>query len=371
MTSVDRDDLDDRGAEHLARTIRALRRRLPDAGVEVLTPDFLGLEEQALEMVLAAHPDVFNHNIETVRRIQPRVRLKGDYDRALWLLRRAREDWEERFAERGPLVVKSGIVAGMGETDDEIVATLADLRGHGVDVVTIGQYLQPTEKHLPLDRWVRSTPSGASARPGEADGLRLGLRRAPGALVLPRRGAAPAATGELRAGALYRGGARRPAPVPRPGGAADRRRSAGAMTPSVWRPGCPVALSRTYLRRVTLTYVGFDGRSHTGRAGRQPHGRRARWRARSASCTPRASPIRRMVPIEAYRGSDFDSIEADNTSAFNCRSATGSAHWLEHAYGRAIDLDPIENPYVSGRQHEPPRLAPLRRPRPRARAGPA
>jgi lipoic acid synthetase len=97
---------------------------------------------------------VFNHNIETVRRIQPRVRVKGDYDRALWLLRRAREVWDAHFPERGPLIVKSGIVAGMGETDDEIVATLGDLRAHGVDVVTIGQYLQPTARHLPLDRWV-------------------------------------------------------------------------------------------------------------------------------------------------------------------------------------------------------------------------
>jgi lipoyl synthase len=90
VTSVDRDDLDDRGAEHWARTIRALRRRLPAAGVEVLTPDFLGREEEALVTVLGAHPTVFNHNIETVRLIQPRVRIKGDYDRALWLLRRAR-----------------------------------------------------------------------------------------------------------------------------------------------------------------------------------------------------------------------------------------------------------------------------------------
>ncbi len=154
VTSVDRDDLEDRGAEHWARTIRALRRRLPQAGVEVLTPDFLGREEEALVTVLEAHPHVFNHNIETVRRIQPRVRIKGDYERALWLLRRSREVWDERWPERGPLMVKSGIVAGMGETDDEILETLADLRAHGVDVVTIGQYLQPTERHLPLARWV-------------------------------------------------------------------------------------------------------------------------------------------------------------------------------------------------------------------------
>jgi lipoic acid synthetase len=202
VTSVDRDDLDDRGAGHWARTIRALRRRLPQAGVEVLTPDFLGREEQALETVLEAHPHVFNHNIETVRRIQPRVRIKGDYDRALWLLQRAREVWAEHFAERGALVVKSGIVAGMGETDDEILATLADLRAHGVDVVTIGQYLQPTARHLPLDRWV---PLDSFRRFREA-GEQMGFGSVfSGPLVRSSYRAEEqqlAATGALRAGAL-------------------------------------------------------------------------------------------------------------------------------------------------------------------------
>ncbi|HET6174997.1 MAG TPA: M15 family metallopeptidase [Gaiellales bacterium] len=122
--------------------------------------------------------------------------------------------------------------------------------------------------------------------------------------------------------------------------AAQRR----AMTPAVWRPGCPVPLSE--LRRVTLTYVGFDGRAHRGalvvnRAVAAPVAQ-AFGRLYAARF-----PIRRMLPIEAYGGSDFRSIEADNTSSFNCRSATGSSHWSEHAYGRAIDLDPIENPYVA------------------------
>jgi lipoic acid synthetase len=202
VTSVDRDDLEDRGAEHWARTIRALRRRLPAAGIEVLTPDFLGREEEALVTVLEAHPHVFNHNIETVRRIQPRVRIKGDYDRALRLLRRAREVWDEHWPERGPLMVKSGIVAGMGETDDEIVATLEDLRGHGVDVVTIGQYLQPTERHLPLDRWV---PLDSFRRFREA-GEQMGFGSVfSGPLVRSSYRAEEqqlAATGALRAGAL-------------------------------------------------------------------------------------------------------------------------------------------------------------------------
>jgi lipoyl synthase len=202
VTSVDRDDLEDRGAEHWARTIRALRRRLPAAGIEVLTPDFLGREEEALVTVLESHPHVFNHNIETVRRIQPRVRIKGDYDRALWLLRRAREVWDEHWPERGPLMVKSGIVAGMGETDDEIVATLQDLRAHGVDVVTIGQYLQPTERHLPLARWV---PLDSFRRFREA-GEQMGFGSVfSGPLVRSSYRAEEqqlAATGALRASAL-------------------------------------------------------------------------------------------------------------------------------------------------------------------------
>jgi lipoic acid synthetase len=171
VTSVDRDDLPDRGAEHWAKTIRALRRRLPDATIEVLTPDFLGQEEQALATVLAAGPDVFNHNIETCRRIQPKVRIKGDYERALALLRRAREMWAERYPERGPLLTKSGIVAGMGESDDEIIETMRDLRDHDVDVVTIGQYLQPSPRHLPLDRWVPLESFRRFREEGEAMGF--------------------------------------------------------------------------------------------------------------------------------------------------------------------------------------------------------
>jgi lipoic acid synthetase len=134
-------------------------------------PDFLGREEDAMVTVLESAPDVFNHNIETVRRIQPRVRIKGDYDRALWLVQRAKEIWAERWPERGPLLTKSGIIVGMGETDDEVVETMADLRAHGVDVVTIGQYLQPTPKHLPLDRWVPLESFRRFRREGAAMGF--------------------------------------------------------------------------------------------------------------------------------------------------------------------------------------------------------
>ena len=149
VTSVDRDDVADRGAGHYAATIRALKSKLPEASVEVLTPDFLGVEEEALATVLAERPEVFNHNIETVRRLHRRMRgAKADYDKALWLLRRAKE------LAGYPVLTKSGIIVGLGETNDEVVETLRDLRGHGVDVVTIGQYLQPSSRHAAIDRWV-------------------------------------------------------------------------------------------------------------------------------------------------------------------------------------------------------------------------
>src|SRR5438034_6459360 len=138
VTSVDRDDVADRGAGHYAATIRALRRKLPAATVEVLTPDFLGVEDEALATVVEARPDVFGHNIETVRRLHPRMRgAKASYDKALWLLRRAKE------LAGFPVLTKSGIIVGLGETNEEVVDTMGDLREHGVDVVTIGQYLPP------------------------------------------------------------------------------------------------------------------------------------------------------------------------------------------------------------------------------------
>src|SRR3989440_7904109 len=149
VTSVDRDDVPDGGAGHYAATIRAIKTKLPQSSVEVLTPDFLGVEEEALRTVLAARPDVFNHNIETVRRLHRRMRGgKASYDGALWLLRRAKE-----IAEY-PVLTKSGIIVGLGETNEEVVETMRDLRANGVDVVTIGQYLQPSAKHAPIDRWV-------------------------------------------------------------------------------------------------------------------------------------------------------------------------------------------------------------------------
>jgi lipoic acid synthetase len=166
VTSVDRDDLADRGASHYAATVRALKHRLPDASVEILTPDFLGVEEEALRTVLAERPEVFNHNIETVRRLHRRMRgAKASYDKALWLLRRAKE-----LADY-PVLTKSGIIVGLGETNDEVVGTLRDLRDHDVDVVTIGQYLQPSSRHARIDRWVHPDEFRWFREQGEAMGF--------------------------------------------------------------------------------------------------------------------------------------------------------------------------------------------------------
>jgi lipoic acid synthetase len=166
VTSVDRDDLPDRGAGHYAATIRAIKRKLPSAKVEILTPDFLGFEEEALATVLTARPEVFNHNIETVRRLHARMRgAKASYDRALWLLERAKEVADY------PVLTKSGIIVGLGETNDEVVETMQDLRAHGVDVVTIGQYLQPSPKHAQIDRWVHPDEFRWFREQGEALGF--------------------------------------------------------------------------------------------------------------------------------------------------------------------------------------------------------
>jgi lipoic acid synthetase len=215
VTSVDRDDLPDRGAGHYAATIRALKAKVPAASVEVLTPDFLGVEEEALQTVLAERPDVFNHNIETVRRLHPNMRgAKASYDTALWLLRRAKE-----LADH-PVLTKSGIIVGLGETNDEVVETMCDLREQDVDVVTIGQYLQPSAKHAAIDRWVHpdefrwfreqgdalgfgSVFSGPLVRSSyRADEQRAGLEAQPAKPAAPglARGTPPASLGPRPAG---------------------------------------------------------------------------------------------------------------------------------------------------------------------------
>ncbi|MGC2192823.1 MAG: lipoyl synthase [Candidatus Dormiibacterota bacterium] len=147
ITSVDRDDLPDGGAEIFARTIEAIHDRVPGCQVEVLTPDFQG-SEASIATVMAASPEVFNHNIETVSRLFPRVRPKSLYPRSLTVLRRA--------GEMGTgAQTKSGLMVGLGETMDEVKQVLADLRQHGVRLVTIGQYLRPSLKHIRCDRFWR------------------------------------------------------------------------------------------------------------------------------------------------------------------------------------------------------------------------
>jgi lipoic acid synthetase len=146
ITSVDRDDLDDGGAEHFARTITAIRARSPATTIEVLTPDFLR-KEGALETVIEAKPDVFNHNLETVPRLYLRIRPGARYFHSLRLLQRAKELDPSVFT-------KSGIMVGLGETRDEIAQVMDDLRSAEVDFITIGQYLQPSRKHAAIDRFV-------------------------------------------------------------------------------------------------------------------------------------------------------------------------------------------------------------------------
>jgi lipoic acid synthetase len=161
VTAVARDDLPDGGAGAFAATIDAVRRRTPGVQVEVLIPDCKG-DEDALATIFAARPDVLNHNVETVPRLQRAVRPSAGYARSLAVLARAKE---------AGLVTKSGLIVGMGETDDEVVSTLADLRGVGVDILTIGQYLRPTTHHLPVARWVEPDTFAAYREAGEALGI--------------------------------------------------------------------------------------------------------------------------------------------------------------------------------------------------------
>ena len=164
ITSVNRDELDDGGASHFARTIHAVRRRLPDSKIEVLTPDFKG-DRQALRVVLDANPDTFNHNVESVPRLYGRVRPQANYQQSLDVLRGAR-----RYSQS--VLTKSGFMVGLGETRDEVRRLLDDLRAHEVDVATIGQYLQPTRAHLPVEEYVHPDVFAEYREYGEELGFR-------------------------------------------------------------------------------------------------------------------------------------------------------------------------------------------------------
>ncbi len=146
ITSVTRDDLPDGGAGHFAATIRAARSRLPETTIEVLTPDFLG-EETAIRQVLAVLPDVFNHNLETVEGLYPKVRPQADYARSLRVLGYAADEFPH-------IRVKSGLMVGLGETREELVKTFEDLHAVGCHIVTVGQYLRPSRANIETERFV-------------------------------------------------------------------------------------------------------------------------------------------------------------------------------------------------------------------------
>jgi len=147
ITAVARDDLTDGGAEHFRQTIEAVRAQNPGIVIEILVPDFLA-QDSAIDTVLTANPHIYNHNLETVRRLTPTVRSRATYDRSLSVLRKVKD-------KRGDtLYTKSGIMLGLGETEDELFTALADLRAARCDILTLGQYLQPTLKHLPVSEFI-------------------------------------------------------------------------------------------------------------------------------------------------------------------------------------------------------------------------
>ncbi|MFA5082652.1 MAG: lipoyl synthase [Hydrogenophilaceae bacterium] len=165
ITSVDRDDLRDGGAGHFAACIHAIREQSPDTRIEILVPDFRGRLDIALDILATEPPDVMNHNLETVPRIYKAVRPGADYANSLDLLR--------LFKERVPAVpTKSGIMLGLGETDAEALAVMRDLRGHGVEMLTVGQYLQPSGHHLAVERFVTPEQFGMFEREALAMGFR-------------------------------------------------------------------------------------------------------------------------------------------------------------------------------------------------------
>ena len=165
ITSVDRDDLRDGGAAHFVDCIRAVREHSPQTQIEVLVPDFRGRLDRALDVLAQAPPDVMNHNLETVPRLYRQARPGSDYAHSLRLL----QDFKARFAN---VPTKSGLMVGLGETDDEILATMRDMRAHGIDMLTIGQYLQPSAQHLPVLRYVHPDTFASFERDAYAMGFR-------------------------------------------------------------------------------------------------------------------------------------------------------------------------------------------------------
>ena len=235
ITSVDRDDLPDYGAGAFVGVIRSIRMLAPGCKVEVLTPDFRG-QEMPLAKVIHERPDVFNHNVETVPRLYPRARRGSDFLRSCRVLRMAKEMGGDE------VVTKSGLMVGLGEEFDEMVEAFGILREHGVQILTVGQYLRPTENHLPVVRYWHPDEFEAPARRRLRARLRVGRLRAAGAQLLPRgRG------GRARSPSAARLNARRPARSAQPalnGCAAGRgsracrpdRRGCGSPQPAAGSP---------------------------------------------------------------------------------------------------------------------------------------
>ncbi len=173
VTSVDRDDLKDGGARHFVDCISSIREKSPKTTIEILVPDFRGRLDRALDILASAPPDVMNHNLETVPRLYKRARPGGDYAHSLRLLKEFKQGHRD-------VPTKSGLMVGLGETDAEILEVMRDLRAHDVDMVTIGQYLQPSPHHLPVERYVHPD----AFKDFETEARRMGFRHAAvGAMV--------------------------------------------------------------------------------------------------------------------------------------------------------------------------------------------
>ena len=164
ITAVARDDLPDGGAEHFRRTIEAVRSANPGTIIEVLTPDFLD-RDASIDTVLAGNPDIFNHNLETVRRLTPLVRSRATYERSLSVLAKVKARAQDR------VYTKSGLMLGLGETEEELFMAMADLRRVGCDILTLGQYLQPTHEHLPVAEYVTPAMFDAYGRAAQQMGF--------------------------------------------------------------------------------------------------------------------------------------------------------------------------------------------------------
>ena len=166
VTSVNRDELQDGGATHFARVIRKIRRLKPDCAIEVLIPDFCG-DPDALQIVLDEEPEILNHNLETVSYLYARVRPDANYQQSLTLIQRA-----SKWSEGRKMLTKSGLMVGLGETDEMLLETFQDLRDHGCNILTVGQYLRPTRKHLPIEKFYHPEEFAELKREAERMGFK-------------------------------------------------------------------------------------------------------------------------------------------------------------------------------------------------------